>query len=67
MSKGNSIERARMMKALNRPIEVKSKFRSFSSRQISEYSHQESAWIETPEHEPIDYSFATDLREFSLV
>ncbi len=47
--------------------EVESKFRSFTSRQISEYSHQERAWIETPEHEPIDYSFATDLREFSLI
>jgi uncharacterized phage-associated protein/DNA-binding transcriptional regulator YiaG len=46
--------------------EVESKFRSFGSRQISEYSHQERAWIETPEHEPIDYSFATDLREFPL-
>ncbi|GFZ86933.1 hypothetical protein GCM10008018_36300 [Paenibacillus marchantiophytorum] len=47
--------------------EVKSVFRDFGSRRISDYSHEELAWKETREEQPIDYKYAKDLREFDLV
>ncbi|MGG1518621.1 type II toxin-antitoxin system antitoxin SocA domain-containing protein [Paenibacillus oryzisoli] len=46
---------------------VDEKFFDFKSRQISDYAHKERAWIETDSEQPISYSMATDLREFSSV
>lgn len=37
-------------------------FRDFGSVQITEFSHKEKAWLETPENEDISYSFADALR-----
>lgn len=47
--------------------EVKNAFRDFGSRRISDYSHEELAWKETREGQPIDYKYAKDLIEFELV
>ncbi|MDQ6422596.1 DUF4065 domain-containing protein [Paenibacillus sp. LHD-117] len=38
-------------------------FESFGSRKISDYSHEEKAWIETQNELPIDYNYAMSLRE----
>lgn len=37
-------------------------FEGFGSGQITEFSHEEKAWRETPENEDIYYSFASTLR-----
>lgn len=42
---------------------VNTTFESFGSRKISDYSHDERAWIETDNEQSIDYTFAMDLRE----
>lgn len=40
---------------------VRKRFSEFSSREISEYSHQEKAWIDTPFYEMISYEYASEL------
>jgi hypothetical protein len=47
--------------------EIQYAFRNYGSRKISDYAHQERAWIETPSEHPIDYNYATDLRELDMV
>ena len=37
-------------------------FEGFGSGQITEFSHEEKAWRETPENQDIYYSFASTLR-----
>ncbi|MFD0591013.1 type II toxin-antitoxin system antitoxin SocA domain-containing protein [Paenibacillus sp. GCM10027627] len=38
-------------------------FESYGSRKISDYSHEERAWIETANEFPIDYNYAMSMRE----
>jgi len=40
---------------------VRKKFSEFSSREISEYSHQEKGWVVTPFYEAISYGYASEL------
>ncbi|CAM4421056.1 DUF4065 domain-containing protein [Paenibacillus alkaliterrae] len=47
--------------------EIEYAFRNYGSRKISDYAHQERAWIETPSEHPIDYKYATDLRELDMM
>jgi putative zinc finger/helix-turn-helix YgiT family protein len=47
--------------------EVQSAFRDYGSRKISNYSHEELAWLETAAEQPIDYKYARDLREIEQV
>lgn len=42
---------------------VRKRFSEFSSREISEYSHQEKAWTDTPFYEMISYEYASELNE----
>ena len=44
--------------------EVEDRFKDFGSRKISDYSHMEKAWIETPPENLIDYAYAIDLNDF---
>lgn len=46
--------------------EVESKFREFGSRKISQYSHEERAWIETESEQIISYKFAEHLKGFPI-
>lgn len=42
---------------------VKEKFKSFSAKKITEYSHQETAWIENQNNKKmIDYKYAYELK-----
>ncbi|MGL4569080.1 MAG: type II TA system antitoxin MqsA family protein [Fusobacteriaceae bacterium] len=43
---------------------VSDKFKSFGNKQISDYMHQEEAYIKTSDKQNIDYTFAGSLREF---
>lgn len=44
--------------------EIEEKFAGFGSRKISDYSHLEKGWIETPPNHLIDYAYAIDLNDF---
>lgn len=44
--------------------EVESKFLEYGSRRISDYAHEELAWIETEPEKPISYKYAAELRGF---
>lgn len=43
---------------------VRKQFDNYSSRQISQYSHEESLWIETDLKDIIEIERATELRDF---
>jgi len=45
---------------------VEEKFLNFGSRQISNYAHEERAWKETDPEQLINYTLATNLREFPI-
>lgn len=44
--------------------EICDRFKDFSSKEISEYMHQEIAYQETKDNMPISYQFAFQLRDF---
>ncbi|MFQ9321927.1 MULTISPECIES: type II toxin-antitoxin system antitoxin SocA domain-containing protein [Bacteria] len=41
---------------------VISKFKYFNAKQISDYSHEESAYTNTNHNEPISYEYALELQ-----
>ncbi len=49
---------------MNSMEEIERVFEKFGSRSISDYSHGERAWIDTPEEQPIHYQYASELRVF---